>query len=74
MCIRDRNSGELIDRDAAWQAKRAALQLVYDAGLSPRRQRASDGYRDHRGRELDGLEQHAAIGIGEGVALSLIHI
>ncbi len=46
------NSGELIDRDAAWQAKRAALQLVYDAGLSPRRQRASDGYREREGQGL----------------------
>jgi 4-alpha-glucanotransferase len=46
-------SAELIDRDAVWRAKRAALELVSDVPLSPKRQARFDKYRADRARELE---------------------
>ena len=46
------NDGATIDRDASWAAKRAALELVYAAGRSPRRQRAFDGFCVREGQGL----------------------
>jgi 4-alpha-glucanotransferase len=43
----------LIDRDAVWTAKRAALQLVRQVPLGPSRQAALDAYRAAEGAELD---------------------
>lgn len=45
-------SSALIDRDAAWTAKRTALELIYQVPLSPQRQAAFDAYRDREGAEL----------------------
>jgi 4-alpha-glucanotransferase len=42
----------LIDRDAVWAAKRAALQLVRQVPLEPARQAALDAYRAREGAEL----------------------
>ncbi|WP_217207235.1 4-alpha-glucanotransferase [Streptomyces sp. AC550_RSS872] len=48
--------GELIDRDAVWEAKREALELVREVPLGPGR-RAS--YADFLAREGRALEDHA---------------
>lgn len=46
------NTSETIDRNASWAAKRAALELVYAAGLSPRRARAFEGFCERQGQGL----------------------
>ena len=43
----------LIDRDAVWAAKRAALQIVRRVPLTPARQAALGAYRAAQGAELD---------------------
>jgi 4-alpha-glucanotransferase len=45
-------SPDLIDRDAVWQAKRAALELISKAPLSRPRQAAYDQFRAERGIDL----------------------
>lgn len=47
-----RSTDELIDRDAAWAAKHAALQLLYDYGLSAQRSAAFATYCAGEGAEL----------------------
>ena len=44
---------DLIDRDAAWKAKRAALESVYRVERSAGRQLAYAAYREREGRSLD---------------------
>ncbi len=44
---------ELIDRDAVWRAKRAALELVSQVPRTPRRQAEFDRFRADRGGELE---------------------
>ncbi len=58
--LRARNtSAGLIDRDAVWTAKRAALELIYQTQtqtqtpLTPPRQAAFDAYREREGPELE---------------------
>jgi 4-alpha-glucanotransferase len=52
--LRARNStADLIDRDAVWRAKRAALEIVSRVDLSPQRQAQFDAYRAERGAELE---------------------
>ncbi len=46
-------SADLIDRDAVWQAKRAALELIRKVRLAPARQAAYDRFRVDRGRDLE---------------------
>ncbi|WP_246101018.1 4-alpha-glucanotransferase [Streptomyces cyaneus] len=48
--------GELIDRDAVWEAKREALELVREVPLGPGRRAA---YVDFLAQEGDALEDHA---------------
>jgi 4-alpha-glucanotransferase len=48
-----RGNPDVLDRDAAWTAKRAALQLVHRAGLSPGRAIAYRAFIDRAGRALD---------------------
>lgn len=50
------NAHDVIDRDAAWALKRAALEEVYALGLGP--ERAAD-LADFRRREGEGLERFA---------------
>jgi 4-alpha-glucanotransferase len=51
--LQDRSgTPELIDRNAVWQAKRAALELVSRVELSPQRQAQFDRYRAERDPEL----------------------
>jgi 4-alpha-glucanotransferase len=51
--LRARNAtADLIDRDAVWTAKRAALELIYQLPLTHPRQAAFDEYRQREGAEL----------------------
>ena len=47
------SKNELIDRDAAWQAKREALEVIYFAGRSRGRQQAFERYRKMEGQGLE---------------------
>jgi 4-alpha-glucanotransferase len=51
----------LIDRDAVWTAKRAALQIVRRVPLTPARQAALDAYRAGQGAELAGWAAWCAL-------------
>jgi 4-alpha-glucanotransferase len=44
---------DLVDRDRAWRAKRAALEAVYGADRSAGRELAYAGFRHREGRSLD---------------------
>ncbi len=44
---------EKVDRDAAWKAKRSALEAVYEVPRSAGRDLAYAAYRDREGRSLD---------------------
>jgi 4-alpha-glucanotransferase len=45
--------GGLVDRDAVWRAKRAALEIVYTQPLAPGRRAAFERFRVHEGQSLD---------------------
>jgi 4-alpha-glucanotransferase len=45
--------GGLIDRDAVWRAKRAALEIIYNQPLAPDRRAAFERFRVHEGQPLD---------------------
>ena len=45
--------GGLIDRDAVWRAKRAALEIIYRQPLPPSRRAAFERFRIHEGQPLD---------------------
>jgi 4-alpha-glucanotransferase len=45
--------GGLIDRDAVWRAKRAALEIIYRQPLPPGRRAAFERFRIHEGQPLD---------------------
>lgn len=57
----DADRGEFIDRDAAWQAKRAALQAVYRVERSAGRELAYAAYRRREGRSLDDFATWCAL-------------
>ncbi|KGN33684.1 4-alpha-glucanotransferase [Knoellia sinensis KCTC 19936] len=46
------NSADTIDRDAAWTAKKAALDLIHDVGLDGHRAREFDRFRQREGEGL----------------------
>ncbi len=46
-------SADLIDRDAVWQAKRAALELIWQVPRTAPREAAYDAFRAERGRDLE---------------------
>ncbi len=51
--LRERNStGALIDRDAVWAAKRAALEIIYQVPLRPDRRAAFDRFLRREGDAL----------------------
>ncbi|MFI5566557.1 4-alpha-glucanotransferase [Streptomyces sp. NPDC051740] len=50
------DEGALIDRDAVWEAKREALELVHEVPLGPGRRAA---YEDFRAEQGQALEDHA---------------
>jgi 4-alpha-glucanotransferase len=45
-------AADLIDRDAVWTAKRAALKILHQVPLSPERQADYDKYREQEGQAL----------------------
>jgi 4-alpha-glucanotransferase len=45
-------AGDLIDRDAVWAAKRAALKILHQVPMSAARQAEYDRYREEAGDEL----------------------
>ena len=52
--LRERNtSSELIDRDAVWSAKRAALELIHQVTLGPARRAEFERYRRREGEALE---------------------
>ncbi len=51
----------LIDRDAVWAAKRAALEVIREVPLSPARQRSLDSFRVRNGQALDDWATWCAI-------------
>ncbi len=51
----------LIDRDAVWAAKRAALEVIRRVPLSPSRQASLDSFRVRHGRALDDWATWCAI-------------
>ena len=52
--LRERSTtADLIDRDAVWRAKQAALELVRRVALRPERQADFDRYQTERGEELE---------------------
>ena len=45
-------TGALVDRDAVWAAKRAALKILHQVPMSPQRAAEYDAYREGQGRAL----------------------
>ncbi len=54
-------TAHLIDRDAVWRAKRAALELVSTIRLSPARQAEFDSFTISRGAELESWSAWCAL-------------
>ena len=52
---------DLVDRDKAWKAKRAALETVYRVERSAGRQLAYAAYREREGRSLDDFATWCAL-------------
>jgi 4-alpha-glucanotransferase len=50
------NADDRIDRDAVWAAKKEALRLAFDAGLTSQRERS---FREYCAREGEGLDTFA---------------
>ena len=54
-------SADYLDRDAVWAAKREALELVFDSGLTKERQADFDAYRAREGEGLRAFATWCAI-------------
>jgi 4-alpha-glucanotransferase len=60
--LRARNTtADLIDRNAVWTAKRAALKIVYAVPLTGQRRREFERFRQREGSELDGWAAWCAL-------------
>ncbi|HTW03197.1 MAG TPA: 4-alpha-glucanotransferase [Streptosporangiaceae bacterium] len=60
--LRVRNAtADLIDRDAVWAAKRAALEIIHQVPLSDRRREAYERFRREQGRDLADWAQWCAL-------------
>jgi 4-alpha-glucanotransferase len=59
-------TADLIDRDAVWTAKRAALELIIKVPLTESRQRAYQAFRAERGRELQRWSAWCALAESHG--------
>lgn len=59
--LADPRTTDTIDRDAAWGAKRAALQVVYESARSAGRELAFQAYKDREGTALDDFATWCAI-------------
>lgn len=51
----------LLDRDAVWAAKRAALRWIFETGMEPERASAFAAYRSEQGEGLDDFATWCAI-------------
>lgn len=54
-------SSTLIDRDPIWEAKFAALRIIFEAGRSTTRQHAFEQYRQREGHALDQFATWSAL-------------
>lgn len=60
--VRERNtSKDLIDRDAAWDAKSQALEVIFQAPRSRARQRQFERFREREGRGLEDFATWCAL-------------
>jgi len=60
--LRARNgTSDLIDRDAVWTAKRAALKIIYAVPLTDRRRDEYERYRQREGCDLDSWSAWCAL-------------
>jgi 4-alpha-glucanotransferase len=60
--LRARNAtAGLLDRDAVWTAKRAALKIIYEVPLTDGRRGEFEQYRQREGSELDGWAAWCAL-------------
>jgi 4-alpha-glucanotransferase len=59
-------TADLIDRDAVWSAKLAALELIRQVPLDPARQAEFDQYRAERGAELEHWSAWCALAEAHG--------
>jgi len=59
--VRSMDDDGLIDRDAAWNAKRTALEVVYAAPRSAARQAAFDAFRAEQGEGLEAFALWSAL-------------
>jgi 4-alpha-glucanotransferase len=57
---------DLIDRDAVWEAKRLALELVYSVGQTPERKERFRRFLDREGAELDAWASWCALAEAHG--------
>jgi 4-alpha-glucanotransferase len=57
---------ELLDRDQVWDAKIAALRIIFDHGLRPARQLAFDDFVRREGRGLSQFATWSALVIAQG--------
>jgi len=57
---------DVIDRDATWTAKRAALQALFAVPRTPGRQAAFDAYREREGVGLQNFATWSALAIAYG--------
>ncbi len=60
-CAQRARKDDTIDRDAAWAAKREALQLLYRVPRSAGRQQAFEAFRDREGDALDDFATWCAL-------------
>ena len=52
---------DLIDRDAVWEAKRLALELIYSVGMTPERKERYLRFAEREGAELDAWASWCAL-------------
>ena len=60
-CVEGAAKSDIIDRDAAWDAKRSALKLVYRVPLSAGRQLAFEAFKRREGTALDDFATWCAL-------------
>ena len=64
--VAELNSADVIDRDASWTAKSAALRLVHKVARSPGRQISYQAFLDSEGRGLIDFASWSALSVRHG--------
>ncbi len=59
-------AGGLIDRDAVWAAKRAALEILHATPADPERRAGFEGFRARKGRDLEDWATWCALAESHG--------